>query len=221
MIKRLEKWRQLFFRLQAELDQRPSSIRLMTMLGGCLLILLLWYLLLLSPVRFEQQQLNQQLQAALSQQQSLAAQIHRIATGATIGSSALESQELLLQQESKALDEKIAQYERDFVSPEKMQSMVSDALANNPSVQLQGLTNLAPVKVGDAPVRGQIRSVYQYGMVLTVSGDYFAVLSYLQQLENLSWQVFWEKMSYKVEKYPTATVTLQLYTLGYQRENKT
>ena len=220
MNKRLEKWRQTLFRLQAELDQRPSSIRLMTMLGGCLLILLLWYLLLLSPARFEQQQLTQQLQAVQSQQQALETQIHRVAIGSAIGSSTLENQELLLQQESKALDQTIAQYERDFISPEKMQAMLNDALTNNPGLQLQGLTNLTSVKVGDAPFQGRTRSIDEHGIVLTVSGDYFSVLNYLQQLENLSWQVFWETMSYKVGQYPTATVTLRLYTLGYQHENK-
>lgn len=48
---------------------------------------------------------------------------------------------------------------------------------------------------------------------LTLQGDYFSIMHYLERLEQLDWQLYWAKMEYTVENYPTARAILWFYTL--------
>lgn len=53
------------------------------------------------------------------------------------------------------------------------------------------------------------RSLY----TVTLKGDYFSIVHYLSTLEETKWQLYWDKFTYKVIKYPDALVTLQFYTV--------
>ena len=48
---------------------------------------------------------------------------------------------------------------------------------------------------------------------LSLKGDYFAILHFLQRVEQVKWQLFWEKLDYQVEHYPNAIATIKFYTL--------
>lgn len=49
--------------------------------------------------------------------------------------------------------------------------------------------------------------------VLVLKGDYFSILNYLTRLERLDWQLYWDKLEYKVEQYPEGIATIWFYTL--------
>jgi MSHA biogenesis protein MshJ len=51
----------------------------------------------------------------------------------------------------------------------------------------------------------------QYRLVL--NGDYFSIMKYLRQLEQLKWELYWDKLVYKVKTYPQGRVDIQFYTL--------
>ena len=54
----------------------------------------------------------------------------------------------------------------------------------------------------------------RYQLQLQLEGSYLATLRYLRALENLPWKFFWEGVDYEVTEYPTARITLDIYTLG-------
>jgi MSHA biogenesis protein MshJ len=56
--------------------------------------------------------------------------------------------------------------------------------------------------------------INRYRMQLQLEGSYLATLRYLRALENLPWKFFWEGVEYEVIEYPTARITIDLYTLG-------
>jgi len=60
----------------------------------------------------------------------------------------------------------------------------------------------------------RIIGVYKHSVRITLKGQYFFVVDYLKRLESLSWRFYWEFIDYEVEVYPTATVTLEVYTLS-------
>ncbi|MCK4609120.1 MAG: hypothetical protein KAT71_06540 [Gammaproteobacteria bacterium] len=60
-------------------------------------------------------------------------------------------------------------------------------------------------------------NLYEHGVVIKFRGSFFAVLRYLEDLEDLPWQLFWDKLEYQVTKYPVAEVTLQVHTLSMHK----
>lgn len=56
-------------------------------------------------------------------------------------------------------------------------------------------------------------SFYEHDIIFKFLGSYFDVANYLQAVEKLDWPLYWDKMDYKVIRYPTAEVTLQIHFL--------
>ncbi|WP_045860573.1 hypothetical protein [Teredinibacter purpureus] len=60
----------------------------------------------------------------------------------------------------------------------------------------------------------RIVGVYKHAVRVSLRGDYFAVIDYLQQLEQLPWKLYWDFIEYEVKSYPNAEVSLEVYTLS-------
>ena len=59
--------------------------------------------------------------------------------------------------------------------------------------------------------------VFSHGLVIEFQGDFFATLSYLQYLEDLTGNFFWDTLDFQIQQWPMATVTLQIHTLSTDR----
>jgi len=74
-------------------------------------------------------------------------------------------------------------------------------------------------KTATPAARGKEKSpVYMHGVEIVVQGGYLDMLQYMQALEKMPWQLFWNKASLQVEEYPKATLNLTLYTLSLDRK---
>ncbi|WP_411359252.1 hypothetical protein [Pseudidiomarina salilacus] len=61
-------------------------------------------------------------------------------------------------------------------------------------------------------------AIYKHRLQLVVSGNYQQVFEYFQQLEQLPWSFYWQRMDYQVTDYPQAEVLLEIYTLSLERD---
>lgn len=77
-----------------------------------------------------------------------------------------------------------------------------------PNTTAPGKAELATVVKGD---------LYQHGLQLELSADYFGTIAYLQKLEKMNWPIYWDSIVYKVVKYPTANVVLKIHVLSLQK----
>jgi len=57
-------------------------------------------------------------------------------------------------------------------------------------------------------------NLYRHGIKITLSGRYFELRDYLQQLEQLSWKFFWQEFDLKVTEYPMNELSIEIYSLG-------
>jgi len=57
-------------------------------------------------------------------------------------------------------------------------------------------------------------SMYRYEVELTVQGSYIELLNYLQKLESLPWNLFWENVELKVKEHPVSELRLSVYTIS-------
>lgn len=56
--------------------------------------------------------------------------------------------------------------------------------------------------------------IYRHGIEITVEGSYRDLLSYVEQLEQLPWTMYWGRLGLKAENYPISAMTLTLYTVS-------
>ena len=75
----------------------------------------------------------------------------------------------------------------------------------------------APAAVAIAAAAKPPELLYRHGVQLAVQGNYLDMLDYMAALEAMPAQLFWGKATLEAAQYPTATLTLTLYTLGIER----
>ncbi len=102
-----------------------------------------------------------------------------------------------------------------LVEPAHAAQVLEQLLSQHSGLSLVNLSAstepLADLVTGtSATARGLAR--YQVDMV--VKGGYLDVLKYLNNLENLPWKFFWQRVNFQSAEYPDAETRLQLYTLG-------
>lgn len=128
-------------------------------------------------------------------------------------------------------NEQLAQLTVDLIPPDAMAGVLRKVLAERGNVQLLALrnepaepaftpradtaANAADEAADDKAESEHTRvAIYRHGLTLELKGRYFDILDYLQALERLEWHFYWDKLEYKVERYPEAIVTLKVYTLS-------
>ncbi|MEJ2686104.1 MAG: hypothetical protein P8124_02650 [Gammaproteobacteria bacterium] len=67
---------------------------------------------------------------------------------------------------------------------------------------------------GSHPGRLTDAGIARYTFTLHFKGSYLATLGYLQALEKLPWQLFWQRIDLQADGRREARVTLKVYTLG-------
>ena len=136
-----------------------------------------------------------------------------------------------LRKQLAEIDQSMQGLQRGLVPPEKMAKLLEEMLARSGGLQLVSLRtlpvqrvdtqNVAPSKPGDKAAktgpRELERTIYRHGVEVTLQGSYPELLDYLAQLEKLSWQMFWGRISMDTEQYPRLRVTLTVQTLSLNK----
>jgi MSHA biogenesis protein MshJ len=60
--------------------------------------------------------------------------------------------------------------------------------------------------------------LYRHAIKIKLSGSYFQLRDYLQQIEALSWKFFWREFNYNLEEYPVSELEIEMYSLSTKRE---
>ncbi|MDX8400102.1 MAG: agglutinin biogenesis protein [Gallionellaceae bacterium] len=117
-------------------------------------------------------------------------------------------------------------YRERLVEPGKMAQLLQQVLNKNNRLQLVNLktlpvTPLLEKKKSIKPIFSILKNapeldkqVFKHGVELTIRGNYLDILKYLKSIENLPTQMFWGKAEMHVDRHPTVSLTLTLYTLS-------
>lgn len=60
--------------------------------------------------------------------------------------------------------------------------------------------------------------LYRHGIQIKLSGKYFQLRDYLQQLEDLPWKFFWHDFNYQLIEYPKSELNIEIYSLSTNQE---
>lgn len=139
----------------------------------------------------------------------------------------------IIRVEQSQLDREISNLAGDLVTPNSMTQILTAALQRQQGLELISISNR-----GATPLRSDVAianssesasgavnllanrarsftgQVYQHGISLEFSGDFFSTLRYLQLLEQLTGGFYWDSIVFTTGEWPAATVQLELHTLS-------
>lgn len=113
-----------------------------------------------------------------------------------------------------------------LVEPDKMVGLLEQVLNKNGKLQLVSLKTLpaspvmpqgATAAETGAKADNEQKQIFKHGVQITVRGSYMDLLQYLAALEKVPVQLFWGDVSFGVDQYPDAVLTLTLYTLSLDK----
>jgi MSHA biogenesis protein MshJ len=106
-------------------------------------------------------------------------------------------------------------------SPSMIKPAAPPAAGRSPGAARAAASASRGVAATPAPAArpvGRIQTIYRHRADLTVTGEFGAVLVYLQALQHVPGDLHWDHLQLGVASYPQASLQLALYTLSTREE---
>jgi len=123
----------------------------------------------------------------------------------------------VLRQQSADLDEQLSFQMVDMIPADHMPTLLSQLLGKVTGIKLQEFKSIAPTPLLALDDEKKT-NLYSHGIRLTLEGDYFSLLKFIEAVESMPNKLYWKQMDYKVEEYPGASVVLELYTISVNKD---
>jgi len=120
--------------------------------------------------------------------------------------------------ETRELDKQMEQINRGLVPPQRMARILEEMLTRNRQVRLVRLKTLPVSHLVERDAKDDQANVYKHGIELTLQGGYLDLLTYLNRLEALPWQMFWSQAQLDARDYPAVRVTVTVFTLSLDKD---
>lgn len=193
--------------------------RILALVAVIVLVLTLGFTQYVEPMQVSIQKLQQQglqLDAAVVQLQT---QIQRQQSSEPVDPNiALQQKIRLLEQaitvQESAMDRKML----NLIPAKRMPQVLQALLSQTEEINLITFDSIEPTVVmqGSPSVQSEL-NLYQHGIHMVIEGDYFSIQRYLEQIEQLPWQLQWQSFHYEVMEYPKAQLSIKLQTLSPER----
>ena len=181
---------------------------------GLFLLVFFVFTLWLDPLGQQAREQQQTLAQIQQTNQSLQQQTQVLAAALTRDpNDGIRKQLDVLQQEINQQDQRLGELTLDLVSPSQMLPVLHNLLQKASDVQVLSLASIPAVAVMKNENRPDL-GIFKHSIELKVSGSYFQIYELLKAIEQSPWRFYWQAMHYQVTAYPSAEVTIELYTLS-------
>ncbi|BBI98654.1 hypothetical protein FGKAn22_03470 [Ferrigenium kumadai] len=186
---------------------------------------------LLDPLLAKQKVLSSQIVQQQEKRKELQAQVQALAQAKRDDEhSPLRLRLEQLKQQLQEQDGYLQGLQDRLVEPGKMAGLLEQVLNKNGRLELVSLNTLpaglliekplpdgTPAQPAAKDLPGGEKQIFKHGVKITVRGSYPDLLQYLSALEKMPVQMLWGEANLSVDQYPTATLTLTLYTLSLDK----
>ncbi len=126
------------------------------------------------------------------------------------------------QEELAKLDAQLKEKLHTLIAPQQMASVLEAMLLQNAQLQLQRVQSMGVKPLladNEEAEEGEEKSaatveVYRHSLEIEFTGSYLATLAYLNALQALPWDFYWDAVRLEVDKYPNARVVITVHTLS-------
>ncbi|MDG5901443.1 MSHA biogenesis protein MshJ [Shewanella xiamenensis] len=124
---------------------------------------------------------------------------------------------ILLQQQNQQLDTQLNEQMVDMVPADYMPELLGNLLGQVQGITLLKFTSVAPVPLLAVGEEKKL-NLYSHGIRMSLEGDYFSVLRFVEAVEAMPDKLYWKRLDYKVADYPKGKVDIELYTLSINKD---
>ncbi|MDQ9170220.1 MSHA biogenesis protein MshJ [Oxalobacteraceae bacterium R-40] len=229
-------------KLTAKIDGLSLRERVIIFAMIAILAIAVFNALLLDPLFAKQKRLSQQVRTNQTLIGQMQTQMRQTVSDRQDPDAVNRARLKELQQQLERMHTQLVEMEKGLVSPDRMPALLGDILRRDSRLTLLSLKTLpvAPLSENGTVDAGTMvekvaataganikkaegnlsdaEPVFRHGVEIVVQGSYMDMLQYMDALESMPWQLFWNKARLRIEEYPKATLTLTLYTLSLDKK---
>ncbi|TKB55999.1 type II secretion system protein GspM [Ferrimonas aestuarii] len=203
----MKQWQEL----QTKFSELSDRERLMIFVALPVVILLLFYTLVLEPRWLEIDNQKRKISSLQQQLPEYSAQVLELSDRLSLDVNEADNNAIdALNHEIEAKQQALGQRVMGLILPEQMPAVLAQMLVSTRHVELVSLVSNTPTALSEG--------LYQHGLTLQLRGKYFDLMKVLKAMEALPQQFYWHSVEYRVDAYPNALMTLEIYTLGTEKE---
>ena len=211
------------------------------------LLIVAWQILMFDESTIKVTKLNNQIKTQQQQNSSLKIEIaaykDRAVNNPNVKLKREQQQHL---NEIEILDNKLNKKMKGLINPKKMTAMLKDIFKSNTNITLVSLEklktqslfnftgentpensntesnalNVINTSVTDdvsGEYGGNSAVVYQHPVKIVFTGSYLNAMNYLETIERMPWDLYWDTVQLDVEKYPKSRVVITVFTLSLKK----
>lgn len=206
--------------IQYKLNRLEIRERLGVMICLLLLPLLIWDLLLYETqnklsITIEEKRLSAQQQAKINN-----IEIRRIEN--QLKNAQIKDwikQYHILKQKIASYKRKVGNYKHQTLSEKKLVIMLNAIFDEMKQLTMVNFVSISSTDKQQRKNKAKLsNSLMNKYYKLHLRGGYFAIMSYLRKIEDLPWQIYWDEMSYQVDKYPIAKLELTFHAMSKEND---
>ena len=217
--------KQQWLKLAGRIDALSQRERIMTFAAAAAALVFIAQTGVIRPLLRKQELLRGQIVQQQHDIESIDAQIvEKLKEAEADPDAPVRARLQAVREESGRLTDSLRAMQQGLVAPERMAPLLETILRANGRLKMVSVRTL-PVEplsaIGapaPAPAAGSKTAkrelLFRHGVELTVRGSYLDMVDYMNALEALPTQLFWGKAQLEAEDYPSARLTLTLYTLS-------
>ena len=178
-----------------------------------LFIYMLWYMTFYKPLEKSISIKQSSLKSEQSENKKINQEISKIQSNLLYLSgkqNKLDKNYSQLLQQSNTLTDQLTLIHNHLISYDQMPILLENLIKDKRNLKLVSLDVLPKKLVKNT----RLPIIYQHKMQLMLVGDYISLFKYFESFNTLNWQLFWDKLSYKVTDYPKANIVIRLHTLS-------
>ncbi|OOG26779.1 MSHA biogenesis protein MshJ [Thioalkalivibrio denitrificans] len=123
-----------------------------------------------------------------------------------------------LREEIARLDEQLHERTLQFVSPNRMASVLEDLIVGSEGLTLVSMRS-EPARALPLPAREEsLPAIYRHGLAMELRGDYLALLGYLRRVEAMPWGLFWEGLEVRADADTPSRFVIRVFTLSMEED---
>ena len=192
--------------------------QMLILFSGLIVVILMMNTLALEPIFESSEKLQKKSHSADKEMRLLKQQVAALTDKlkANPNNTLLEKLALLKRQNQK-ISGQLKTVTENLVPANKMAGMLESVLSKSKGLTLIELQSIAPIPVSSRVSEADKKAVtalYRHGVTFVFEGNYKNIQRYLETLESLPWQFYWQKFDYSVVEHPIASVELEIYTLS-------
>lgn len=220
--------RQWWLKWSVRIDAMVLRERAIVFFAAAMVLLFVFQTLMSGPVTARQREVARELAQKQLDTRKIQEQVQLLISSSRQDPDAEQRQRIeALKTRIAEIDARLAEKQRELVAPEHVPALLEEMLRRERKLDLVNLQSLPPAPLFDgvadanskrgAGTKVQTLAVYRHGVEITVRGNYFDLVRYLDALEQLPLRMFWREVDIAGDDYPVITMKLSVYTLSLER----